>query len=63
MQEDKPAPAQPDAAQPTAPTTQEEEVWACLESARQQVRPLIKREVEGEPVTKELLNLRLKSLR
>ena len=63
MQEDKPAPAQPATAQPTAPTTQEQEVWACLESARQQVRPVIKREVEGEPVTKELLNLRLKLVR
>lgn len=41
------------------PTPQEREVWEHLETARQQVRPMIKREVEGEPVTKELLNLRL----
>ncbi len=55
MPEDKPAPTTP-----TPPTSHEREVWEQLETARQQVRPLIKREVEGEPVTKELLNLRLK---
>lgn len=44
----------------TPPTSQELEIWEHLETARQQVRPVIKREVEGEPVTKELLNLRLK---
>ena len=46
--------------QSAPPTAQEQEVWAHLDAARQQVRPLIKREAEGEPVTKELLNLRLK---
>jgi hypothetical protein len=55
MPEDPPA-----APVPAPPTSQEQAVWEQLETARQQVRPLIKREVEGEPVTKELLNLRLK---
>ena len=55
MPEDEPAPTAP-----TPPTSQELEIWEHLETARQQVRPVIKREVEGEPVTKELLNLRLK---
>jgi hypothetical protein len=55
MPEDQPAPEQP-----APPTAQEQEVWEHLENARQQVRPVIKREAEGEPVTKELLNLRLK---
>ena len=57
MPEDKPAPIKLD-----PPTSRELEVWEHLETARQQVRPVIKREVEGEPVTKELLNLRLKML-
>ncbi len=56
-EEKNPAPAPP-----IAPTSQEREVWEQLETARQQVRSVIKREVEGEPVTKELLNLRLKTL-
>ena len=46
-------------AMPQAANAQEQKVWEHLEAARQQVRPLIKREAEGEPVTKELLNLRL----
>jgi hypothetical protein len=57
MPEEKPAPAGPN-----PPTPQEQEVWEQLEAARQQVRPVIKSEVEGEPATKELLNLRLKAL-
>ena len=56
MPEDTPAAP----AQSASPTPQEQEVWENLENARQQVRPVIKREVEGEPVTSELLNLRLK---
>jgi hypothetical protein len=55
MPEEKPA-----TMSPTPATSQEKEVWEQLETAQQQVRPVIKREVEGEPVSKELLNLRLK---
>jgi hypothetical protein len=45
------------------PKTVEEEERELLSTAQQQVRPVIKREVEGEPITKELLNLRLKKPR
>jgi hypothetical protein len=40
--------------------SQEEKVARVLESARQTVKPIVKREMEGEVVTPELFGLRLK---
>jgi F420-0:gamma-glutamyl ligase-like protein len=43
--------------------TEEEEVERiaqALERARQEVKPIVKREMEAEVITDELLNLRLK---
>jgi hypothetical protein len=40
--------------------THEERVSRVLESARQAVKPMVKREMEGEVVTPELFGLRLK---
>jgi hypothetical protein len=40
--------------------TNDERVSRVLESARQAVKPIVKREMEGEVVTPELFGLRLK---
>ena len=40
--------------------SQEQKVSRVLESARQAVKPIVKREMEGEVVTPELFGLRLK---
>lgn len=46
------------------PTSSEEErVWAVLEQARQNVKSIVKKEIEGEVLTGELLNLRLRTRR
>ena len=37
-------------------------VWAALEQARQNVKPIVKKEREAEIVSAELLNLRLKAV-
>ena len=37
-------------------------VWAALEQARQNVKPIVKKEREAEALTAELLNLRLKAV-
>jgi hypothetical protein len=37
-----------------------ERIQLLLEKARQTVKPIIKREMAGEVITEELLNLRLK---
>jgi hypothetical protein len=47
-------------AAPPDEESQEEKVARVLESARQTVKPIVKREMEGEVVTPELFGLRLK---
>lgn len=39
---------------------EEARVWQILEQARQNVKPIVKKEKEAEVLTSELLNLRLK---
>ena len=52
-------PQQPDEAlKPSSP--EEARVWKVLEEARQNVKQIAKREVEGEVITGDILNLRLK---
>jgi hypothetical protein len=41
---------------------EEAKVWAALEQARQNVKPIVKKERQAEVVTAELLNLRLKAI-
>lgn len=41
---------------------EEAKVWAALEQARQNVKPIVKKEREAEALTAELLNLRLKAV-
>jgi hypothetical protein len=41
---------------------EEARVWAALEQARQNVKPIVKKERQAEVVTAELLNLRLKAI-
>jgi len=38
----------------------EKQVWDVLEKARQNVKPLVKREIEAELVTEQVLNFRLR---
>lgn len=45
---------------PPKEESQEEKVARVLEDARQAVKPIVKREIEGEVVTPELFGLRLK---
>jgi hypothetical protein len=40
--------------------TEEERIQLALEKARQTVKPIVKREMAGEVINEELLNLRLK---
>jgi hypothetical protein len=40
--------------------TEAERIKLVLEKARQTVKPIIKREMAGEVITEDLLNLRLK---
>ena len=40
--------------------TEAERIYEALEKARQTVKPIVKREIAGETVNQELLNLRLK---
>lgn len=40
--------------------SEEERIYQALENARQIVKPIVKREMEGEVINEELLNLRLK---
>jgi hypothetical protein len=44
----------------TQPRSEEERVYQALETARQTVKPIVKRLIESELVDDELLNLRLK---
>lgn len=44
----------------TSPSKEQQRVEEILEIARQAVKPLVKKELEGEAVTQEILNLRLK---
>lgn len=49
---------------PYTPRTKEEQrVWDVLERARQNVKPVVKRESEGAQVDSDLLNLRLRRSR
>jgi len=41
--------------------SEEERILQALERARQEVKPIVKKEMEGEVITDELLNLRLKT--
>lgn len=41
---------------------EEARVWEALEQARQNVKPIVNKEREGEVVAAELLNLRLKAV-
>lgn len=45
-----------------ASSPEEARVWELLEEARQAVKPLVKKERQGEILTGELLNLRLKAV-
>lgn len=40
---------------------EEKQVWEVLEQARQNVKPVVKKELEAEIVTSELFNLRLRN--
>jgi len=42
-------------------SSEKEKVWAAFEQARQNVKPIVKKEREAEIVSAELLNLRLKA--
>jgi hypothetical protein len=42
-------------------SSEQEKVWAAFEQARQNVKPIVKKEREAEIVSAELLNLRLKA--
>jgi len=59
-------PAQPEGSRPVSvgalePRSKEEQrVWEVLEQARQNVKPLAKREMEVETVSSEILNFRLR---
>ena len=58
---------QPDTSErkPSEPNTcssEEAKVWAALEQARQNVKPIVKKERQAEILTAELLNLRLKAV-
>jgi hypothetical protein len=48
--------------QPKPRSKEEADVWAILERARQQVKPRIKQELQGEVVGADILNLRLKAI-
>ena len=46
---------------PARPRSSEEaRVWEVLEEARQQVKHIVKREMEAEVITSDILNIRLK---
>lgn len=45
-----------------ARSSEEVDVWAALEQARQNVKPIVKKERQAEVATAELLNLRLKAI-
>lgn len=55
----EPSPAVP--AQPQPSSTEEERVWRILEQARQNVKQVAKRELEGEIIGSDVLNLRLRA--
>jgi hypothetical protein len=40
---------------------EEKKIWAALEQARQNVKAVVKKEMDAEIVTSELLNLRLRT--
>jgi hypothetical protein len=42
-------------------SAEERRVWAILEKARENVRSVAKRELEGEVISGEVLNFRLRS--
>jgi hypothetical protein len=48
--------------EPRSSSIEEAKVWAALEQARQNVKPIVKKEREAEIVSAELLNLRLKAI-
>lgn len=49
-------------AEPSTCSSEEAKVWAALEQARQNVKPIVKKERQAEVLTAELLNLRLKAI-
>ena len=48
--------------EPSTCSSEEARVWAALEQARQNVKPIVKKERQAEVLTAELLNLRLKAM-
>lgn len=48
--------------EPNTSSSEEAKVWAALEQARQNVKPIVKKERQAEVLTAELLNLRLKAV-
>jgi len=52
-------PTTPSRESPAPPLPEQQEVRAALEEARQNVKPLIKKELEGERITAEVLSVRL----
>lgn len=58
--DNRPTDANAAATQLTPRSEMEKEAWEALEQARQNVKPVVKKEIEAEVVTSELLNLRLR---
>lgn len=52
-------PTTPSRESPVPALPEQQEVRAALEEARQNVKPLIKKELEGERITAEVLSVRL----
>lgn len=49
-----------DASRPTETLSEEDQVKIILEQARQQVKPIVKQEREGEKINRELLSFRMR---
>ena len=47
---------------PEPRSAEENRIWEALEQARQNVKSVVKKELDAEIVTSELLNLRLRNL-
>jgi hypothetical protein len=47
---------------PTEPLSEEDQVRIILEQARQQVKPIVKQEREGEKINRELLSFRMRQV-
>lgn len=62
---DEPKPTRKDAEEtrpPIGSLPEEEQIRIILEQARQQVKPIVKQEREGEKINRELLNFRMRQV-